>query len=207
MTRRTSHRLLITTSLGVLMAAGGCHVSTKTADPAAPSEEMNWIEAIDYSKSLIGSPAPDFTVKAIRQGEPDFTLSEAAANGDAVVLAFWIRACEACTREMPSLGKLVEWSEENDLPVSVVTVHNNTGWYTPNSKSKRPSEEEIAKFNDALKFYVEGQEDDFTSVYGVRSWPRIYVIDAQGTITFVKANSGVDLFAELKVAVEEALEG
>ena len=55
MTRRTSHRFLITTSLGVLMTAGGCHVSTKTAGPAAPPEEMNWIEAIDYSKSLIGS--------------------------------------------------------------------------------------------------------------------------------------------------------
>ena len=190
------------------MAAGGCHVSTKTADPAASPEEMNWIEAIDYSKSLIGSPAPDFTVKPIREGEPDFTLSEAAAKGDAVVLAFWIRACEACcTHEMPSLGKLVQWSEENDLPVSVVTVHNHTGWYKKNSKSKRPSEEEIAKFNDAIKFYFEGPEDDFMRVYGVRSWPRIYVIDSQGIITFVQAHTGVDLFEELKVAVEEALEG
>ena len=161
------------------------------------------------SRSLAHA-APDFTVKPIRDGEPDFTLSDAAANGDAVVLAFWIRECQACcTHEMPSLGKLVDWSAENDLPVSIVTVHNNTGWYKPNSnsKSKRPSEEEIAKFNDAIKFYFEGSEDDFMRVYGVRSWPRIYVIDSQGIITFVQAHTGVDLFEELKVAVEEALEG
>lgn len=166
---------------------------------------MNWFEAIDYSKSLIGSRAPDFTVKPIREGEPDFTLSEAAANGDAVVLAFWIEECQSYTREMPSLGELVEWTEENDLPVSVITVHNNTGWYKSNSSSKRPSAKGIAKYPDTLKYYIEGPEDDFMTVYGVRSWPRIYVIDAQGIITFVKADSVDDVFAELKDEVQRAL--
>jgi peroxiredoxin len=162
-------------------------------------------ESTKHAKAMLGTRAPDFTVKSIREGEPDFTLSEATNNGDVVLLAFWIRGCEHCTRSMPRMGELAEWIEEKDLPVSLVTVHNDMGWH-PKSKSKMPSEESLADYSDALKFYAEGPADDFGSVYGTRSWPRAFVITPDGTIVHVKTNTGHDFVAELKEEVELALE-
>jgi LDH2 family malate/lactate/ureidoglycolate dehydrogenase len=104
---------------------------------------------------------------------------------------------------MPRLAELVEWTREEGLPVAVVAVHNAV--HTSSASSRlMPDEASIAEYADTIDFYMEGAHDDFDSVYGVRSWPRIFVIDADGVITHVKANSGIDLLAELKEQVEIA---
>lgn len=203
MTHPLRHRLMVLMASVVGLIIAGCEVSPRVSEPPEPPASMSWQEGIAYSESMVGFRAPDFTVNASQTGAPEFTLSEATAEGDVVVLAFWIRDCQACTRDMPRLAELVEWTREEGLPVAVVAVHNVV--HTSSASSRlMPDEASIAEYADTIDFYMEGANDDFDSVYGVRSWPRIFVIDADGIITYVKAYIDIDLLAQLKEQVEIA---
>lgn len=212
----TVHTAVATTLAALLLASlpvSGCagKQSDSNTKPTIDTTSEGWArraayDSLDHSKAMLGTRAPDFTVKSIREGKPDFTLSEATERGDVVLLAFWVRGCQHCTRSMPRMGELAEWIEEEDLPVTIVTVHNDMGWH-PKSNKAMPSEESLTKYSDALNFYAEGPDDDFGMVYGARSWPRAFVITPEGTIVHVKTNTGIDYVAELKAEVEAVLQG
>src|SRR5579883_3561545 len=55
------------------------------------------------SNSLIGHPAPDFSLAALRPQSGKNTLSLADFKGRPVVLNFWASWCEPCKEEAPLL--------------------------------------------------------------------------------------------------------
>ncbi|MCH2161371.1 MAG: TlpA family protein disulfide reductase [Phycisphaerales bacterium] len=202
----TVHIAAVATITASIAFVGGCAGTQHTSRNIDTSTE-GWADrsARDskaHAEAMVGTVAPDFTVESIIDGQPEFTLSN--ARGEVVLLAFWIRGCSACTNELPKLAELADWAEDSDLPVSVVTVHNDMGWHPALSRSM-PGEEYFDGYGDALGIYAEGIDDEFEFDYGTRSWPRAFVIDADGTITHVKTNSGIDFVAELKDEVLAAL--
>ena len=153
------------------------------------------------SPAKVGDVAPNFTVKSLLPEQSDFTLAE--HQGKTVVLAFWWTPCSACAKDGATLTKLAEWANESNVPLQIARVHNDLS-YHPTLKRTMPSPDPTAKRPNNYGLYAEGINDNFEDVYGVRSWPYILVINAEGIITHIKPTSGVNLFKELQLEITKA---
>jgi peroxiredoxin len=117
------------------------------------------------SLRLIGSPAPDFTVK-----DSDRTVSLHDLRGKIVVLNFWAAHCGPCIEEMPSL---VQMQKLMGSKVVVLGVAVDTS---------------DADYHDFLRAYninfLTVRDDAKASylLYGATGYPETTIIDGSGTI-------------------------
>ena len=114
---------------------------------------------------LIGSTAPDFTLK-----DADRTVSLRELRGKPVVLNFWAAHCPTCVDEMPSLVQLQKrmGPRVTVLGVGVDTTeadyHNFLSTYQIDFLTVRDAEKE--SFNR----------------YGATGYPETFIIDASGIV-------------------------
>lgn len=114
---------------------------------------------------LIGSPAPDFTVK-----DSDRIVSLHDFRGKPIVLNFWTSWCGPCVEEMPSL---VELQKRMGSRLTVVAV------------SWDESESEYHKFlsrNNIDLVTVRDPGKMTWNLYGATGQPETYIIDASGIL-------------------------
>lgn len=114
---------------------------------------------------LIGSPAPDFTVK-----DADRTVTLRNLRGKPVVLNFWAAHCPPCVDEMPSLVQL----QKRMAPrVTVLGVGVDTT---------------DADYHSFLRAYqidfltVLDEQKESYNRYGATGYPETFIIDASGVI-------------------------
>ena len=187
-TKDTAMNIMRTTALVSLFSLTiGCANSQRIPPVAAPAK--------------VGDVAPNFTVKSLLPEQADFTLAE--HQGETVVLAFWWTPCSACVEDGPTLTKLAEWANESNVPLQIARVHNDLS-YHPTLKRTMPSPDPTAKRPNNYGLYAEGINDNFEDVYGVRSWPYILVINADGIITHIKTTSRFRLLEELQDEITKA---
>jgi cytochrome c biogenesis protein CcmG, thiol:disulfide interchange protein DsbE len=114
---------------------------------------------------LIGSAAPDFTVK-----DSDRTVSLRNFRGKPVVLNFWTSWCPPCIQEMPSL---VQLQKQMGSRITVLAV----SW-----------DENEANYHNFLRQYavdlltVRDPQKMTWDLYGCTGQPETYIIDASGTV-------------------------
>jgi cytochrome c biogenesis protein CcmG, thiol:disulfide interchange protein DsbE len=114
---------------------------------------------------LIGSKAPDFTVK-----DSDRSVSLHDLRGKPVVLNFWASYCPPCIKEMPSLTEL---QQEMGSRVTVLAVS---------------VDEEEANYHKFLRDHnihlltVWDPTKKSMDLYGTVQLPETYIIDASGTV-------------------------
>lgn len=113
---------------------------------------------------LIGSTAPDFTLK-----DSDRTVSLRELRGKPVVLNFWAAHCPPCVDEMPSLVEL-----QRRMPrVTVLGVGVDTT---------------EADYHTFLRTYqidfltVRDAEKESYNRYGATGYPETFIIDASGIV-------------------------
>lgn len=117
------------------------------------------------SLRLIGSAAPDFTVK-----DSDHTVSLHDFRGKIVLLNFWAAHCRECLDEMPSLVQLQK-SMGPKIVVLGVGVDTND-----------------ADYHAFLRAYnidfltVRDDTKDSYRLYGATGYPETTIIDSSGTI-------------------------
>jgi len=114
---------------------------------------------------MIGSQAPDFTVK-----DSDRTVSLHDLRGKPVVLNFWTTWCPPCVEEMPSL---VQLQRRMGPRITVLAV------------SWDASESEYHKFLRDYKIdllTVRDPEKKTSDLYGATGQPETFIIDASGTL-------------------------
>jgi peroxiredoxin len=114
---------------------------------------------------MIGSPAPDFTLR-----DSDRTVSLRQLRGKPVVLNFWAAHCPPCVDEMPSL---VQLQHHMGPRVTVLGVGVDTT---------------EADYHSFLRNY----QIDFLTVldtgkesynrYGATGYPETFIIDASGIV-------------------------
>lgn len=112
---------------------------------------------------LIGSPAPDFTVK-----DSDHTVSLHDYRGKPVVLNFWTSWCLPCIQEMPSLEQL---QKRMGTRITILAV------------SWDESESNYHDFvrNNGIDFLTAWDPRKMTwDLYGATGQPETYIIDASG---------------------------
>lgn len=132
-----------------------------------------------YAGITSGSQAPPFTVVDV-DGK---THSSADYAGKLLVLDFWFSGCIPCKAEMPYMEKLAEEMKEKDI--QFLTLSLDTG----DELLKAWRDLVQGKEHATLQFNVpNGFKSELAKHYGIRSVPRIVIIDQQGKI--------VDAFAK-----------
>ncbi len=124
----------------------------------------------------MGRPAPEWHVQAWTDGK---SRSLAESRGRVTVLEFWGVWCGPCVTSIPSMQKLAEDYEKRG--VTFVGVHTADGTI-----------EEITKLKRLKNWSTQSAIDQGTSItdsktagaYGVRGYPTVVVIDADGIIRY-----------------------
>jgi cytochrome c biogenesis protein CcmG, thiol:disulfide interchange protein DsbE len=114
---------------------------------------------------MIGSVAPDFTVK-----DSDHTVSLHDLRGKLVVLNFWAAHCGPCVEEMPSLAQLQKRMGSQVMVVGV-GVDTSDGDY---HSFLREHNIDFLTIRDADK--------ESYGLYGATGYPETFIIDRSGTI-------------------------
>jgi cytochrome c biogenesis protein CcmG/thiol:disulfide interchange protein DsbE len=114
---------------------------------------------------MVGSPAPDFTVK-----DSDRTVALHDLRGKIVVLNFWAAHCDPCVEEMPSLVQL-QRRMGNKIVVLGVGVDTTEKDY---HSFLREHNIDFLTVRDADKSsYL---------LYGATGYPETTIIDSAGTV-------------------------
>lgn len=122
---------------------------------------------------LKGMPAPDFT--AVDVNGKEYKLSDFA--GKVVVLDFWFTGCVPCKMEMPYMEKIAE--SMKDDPIQFISMSLDSG------NQLLAAWEEMVKGQQGPVLNLnapKGFKSPLALKFGIRSVPRIVIIDREGKI-------------------------
>lgn len=119
---------------------------------------------------LIGSPAPDFTLKALDGHE--VKLSDYRGK-ETVVVAFWASWCGPCRMEMPSLESFYAAHRGNGVEVLAVSIDDDP------AAARKYAEQNHLPFPVLLD-----NDQQAASQYHVEGIPVIFVVDPADKVRF-----------------------
>jgi len=165
------------------------------AEPAGPGE-------VEPGGSLVGKPAPEFTLPLLEGG----VVELAALRGEAVVIDFWAVWCPPCRAALPRLHTVADWAQRQGYKVRFIALNV---WEHGNDDAGR--NKTAGDFWRKNKFTLPVAMDHTGAVaekYGVEGIPTTVVIRPDGTIHALHVGAGPnyesDLQAEIKAALEAA---
>lgn len=138
-------------------------------------------------KALIGTNAPDFTLKDM-DGK-SWQLS--ALKGKVVVINFWFTSCMPCIGEMPQLNSVVDKYKGKDVVFLALTFN-----YT----------KDVTAFlkNHSFAYTILPESQEVNEKYGITAFPTSLLINRKGIITNT-VDSGPHVDSELSKAIDAAL--
>ncbi len=126
--------------------------------------------AVLASLGLVGSPAPDFTLKS--RGGANLRLSEEIGN--VVMVNFWATWCGPCRQEMPMLDEIYERYQPAGFQLLGVNIDDDSG------KAERMATDLGVSF--PLLF---DNDKTVSRLYDVRAMPVTVLIDRDGVVRHV----------------------
>lgn len=118
--------------------------------------------------------APEFSGKNLN-GE---SIDLSKLKGKVILLNFWASWCGPCVAEMPSLERLSNSVDSDDIIVVAINVGE--------------SSEVVSKFIDKGKYtftVIPDSKKEIATKYAIRSIPSTYIIDKDGMIVASKLGS------------------
>src|SRR5262249_22081660 len=76
-------------------------------------------------ESLVGKPAPEFTLTVLDEPGKTGDVRKAALQGKAVLLDFWATWCGPCLMELPEIQKVIEAYAKDKKDVVVVALNQD----------------------------------------------------------------------------------
>lgn len=122
-----------------------------------------------YSASrptLIGKPAPDFTVK-----DADRTVTLSQLRGQVVVLNFWASWCGPCIEETPSLMRMQQKMKSKGVTVLAVSMDEDESAY-----------HHFLNVHGINFLTVRDPGQQSNALYGTFRYPETFVIDRNGVV-------------------------
>ena len=116
--------------------------------------------------ALIGSPAPEFTVK-----DADREIALKDLRGQIVVLNFWATWCPPCVEEMPSLVSMQKQMKDKGVTVLAISLDEDARQYRTF----------LEKYKVEL-LTVRDPQQRSNELYGTFKFPETYIIDRQGVV-------------------------
>ena len=133
-----------------------------------------------FAELKVGDDAPTFFVRDL--AEKNFFFSDTLKTGKPAVLSFFATWCGPCRVEMPVLDTLSQ--SYSDINFYLVNVSGLT-----QGKSKMKEDPvKVKKMVDDLGVNLKVLMDKYGKVaekYGVKSLPRLVVIDAKSTVHYI----------------------
>jgi peroxiredoxin len=160
-----NRRRFVREALGAAALVGGEALVARRALAADPAR------ALDLIKPARARPAQDFQVPVLPTG----TLALSSTRGKAVFLNFWATWCPPCKEEMPDMERLHHRYRGRGLEVLALSVDADGAAV-------------VAPFVKTHGFTFRIGLDakmSVASLYGVRALPSTFIIDRQGTITYL----------------------
>lgn len=130
-----------------------------------------WLKSSKYEPVVVGSYAPDFTLKDTNGKE--YTLS--SLRGKVVFVNFWATWCKSCKEEMPSMQTLYAYLKERNMPFEMLAI----------SMDRVTTQKEIDPFVRGLGLTFPilldpwGKTDGQYKLTGV---PETYIINQEGRV-------------------------
>ena len=153
-----------------------------------PAKGVKTSAANAKSLSLVGRPAPEFTLQDL--DEHPFDL--AATGGHVVVVSFWASWCGPCRAEMPTLVRLQKELAPEMVDVVLVVMD-----------SPAKAQRFLQKNHLEARCLVDAH-GTMGKTYGVRTIPRAFVIDREGMVRHVLFGGSSEKV--LRKAIEAARE-
>ncbi len=177
------------TYLSVAKSSVPTHSETFLRELAQLEKQYDGIKA-RYSNITRGNTAPVFTANDI-DGK---VYSSADYAGKVLVLDFWFSGCIPCKAEMPYMEKLAEKMKGENI--QFFTLSLDTG------EQLLKAWKELVKDKNGATLQLNvpnGFKSEVAKHYGIRSVPRIVIIDQQGKIVdaFAKRPSDPKLYQQL----------
>jgi thiol-disulfide isomerase/thioredoxin len=136
------------------------------ADDAAPQAKVPAVG------TAIGNLAPDFTADNVHGGK--VTLAD--HRGKVVLLDFWASWCGPCMREMPTLVAIKDRYPADKFVIIGVSLDME------NTAARMQQVIKENKLDYPIPYDGKGWRNAVAALYGVRSIPATYVLDADGLI-------------------------
>ncbi len=149
---------------------------------------------------LVGQPAPAFKLALLDGG--DVVLND--LRGEVVILDFWASWCGPCMAALPSLHKVADWVDDNELPVQVFTVNVMEHGDTPEARAKI-ADATWTRRGFSLPILMD-YTDETAAAYGVRGIPTTIVIGPDGVVVAQHVGAGPTYADDLKAEIEAALQ-
>lgn len=160
-----------------------------------PEDMQKLITDADRMEPLFtGKKAPDIRLFD-RQNNP---VSLYEIEAPCTILVFWLPDCSHCKRELPLLKQIYSRYKQNGLKVMSVCgkmADELPACWEFNDSREMPGE----WFSVADPQRCSGM----TSLYNLRTYPRIFVLDAEKNIVYKRAGEAGEL--ELETAINKAL--
>jgi cytochrome c biogenesis protein CcmG, thiol:disulfide interchange protein DsbE len=163
-----------------------CAALLLAASAGLPAKGVKSSPSNSKSLSLLGKPAPEFTLSDLDQRSFDL----AAANGHTVLLAFWASWCRPCRAEIPTLAHLQKDLAPEAVDVVLVAMEDPA-----------KAERFLKKAHLDARCLADPQ-GALSKLYGVRTIPRAFVIGRDGMVRRVLFGGRPE--KDLRKAIAEA---
>lgn len=148
---------------------------TGDKDLAALKEvEATYVALKEANKEILkGMPAPEFT--AVDVNGKEYKLSDFA--GKVVVLDFWFTGCVPCKMEMPYMEKIAEAMKGDSIQFISMSLDSGNQLLPAWKEMVKDQNGPVLNLNVPAGF-----KSPLAKKFGIRSVPRIVIIDGQGKI-------------------------
>lgn len=150
--------------------------------PGLPEDRREFLRlnAERKARLFMGRKAPNLALKD-REGQP-VSLYDLPSNW--TLLVFWLPDCQVCGRDLPRIREL--WQRYADKGLQVVAVCGRSGPGSDECWSKASD----LQLPEAWKIlYDPDRQSRYASLYNVRSYPNLFLLDGQRNIRFKQAGS------------------
>jgi cytochrome c biogenesis protein CcmG/thiol:disulfide interchange protein DsbE len=130
----------------------------------------------DWPTTLVGNPAPDFSVATVTNGSGNVSLKD--LRGKVVLVDFWGTYCEPCQKSFPKLQDLNTKYSTSGLKIVGI------------SEDEPEQKDDIPGFADkyGAKFTIAWDKDKAVSGnYKPPAMPSSIIIDKKGVVRYVHA--------------------
>ena len=151
---------------------------------AIAATRLSFLQGTPPTGSVRREPAPEFAGIAEWLNSPPLTIR--GLRGKVVLIDFWAYSCVNCVRTWPALRQLYERYEPSGL--EIVGVHSPEFDF---EKSESNVRDAITRNNLSWPIAMDNEMETWRA-YRNNYWPRVYLIDASGTIRFDHIGEGGD---------------
>ncbi len=171
------------------------YLESKNEGWGDPAEAEKFIaDAVKMEALFVGKTAPDVTLFD-RKNQPVRLHSVAAPF---TLMVFWLPDCSHCKRELPLLQRL--YPEYQAKGLKVMSVCGKSGESAPSCWEYVDSQAMPA---DWLLLSDPERRSGMSSLFNVRSYPRLILLDANKKIIYKRAGEATE--GELRAVLEEAM--